>query len=296
MSVQARLKRYLLVLERVKHRPTFAELKEHLEDHGFSLSTRTLQRDIEQIRVELGLEILYDRPGNTYHLPDADDDRSTILPLLERAVLGELLGSHGGAIRAAAPYVVIERSGQLQGLHHWGPLLRAIRERREVVITYRRFQKEAEQVLRVRPYLLKEYRGRWYVLGLSDGYDRPISLGLDRMVGLQVTAKRINARDRENVERFYAPVIGVDSSPGKAERVVLRFTPLQGKYAKALPLHSSQQVLQDDAEAVVVALHVLTNFELKQELLGLGAAVNVLEPAWLAKEIREVHLAAAGRR
>lgn len=296
MSVQARLKRYLLVLERVKYRPTFAELKDHLEEHGFGLSTRTLQRDIEQIRVELGLEIQYDRPSNTYHLPDADDDRGTILPLLERAVLGELLGAGGGAIRAAAPHVVIERNGQLQGLHHWGALLRAIRERREVLITYRRFQKDAEQELRVRPYLLKEYRGRWYLLGLSDSYDRPISLGLDRMLALQVTAKRINARDREKVERFYAPVIGVDTSHGKAERVVLRFTPLQGKYVKALPLHPGQQVLQDDADAVVVALHVLPNFELKQELLGLGATVKVLEPAWLAKEIRDVHLDAAGRK
>jgi len=294
MSVQARLKRYLLVLERVKHRPTFAELRDHLEQHGFEVSVRTVQRDIEQIRVDLGLEIVYVRPSNTYHLPDGRDDRDAVLPLLERAVMGGLLGAKGGMIRAAAPHVRIEHHGRLQGLQHWGTLLRAIRERREVKVTYRRFQKEHDQVIAVRPYLLKEYRGRWYLLGLADGYKQPISLGLDRMQMLHVTARRFPAKDRARVEAFYEPVIGVDASPGKAERVVLRFTPLQGKYVKALPLHPSQLVLRDDAEGVVVALHVMPNYELRQELLGLGSTVQVLEPKWLARDIRAEHRKAAG--
>ena len=295
MSLQARLKRYLLVLERVKHAPTFAELRDHLKDHGFAVSVRTLQRDIEQIRVDLGLDIAYDRTTNTYLLPEADDGRDTVLPLLERAVLGGLLGAQGGTIRDAAPHVRLEHHGRLQGLRHWGVLLRAIRERREVKVTYRRFQKEQEQAIALRPYLLKEYRGRWYALGLADGYDKPISLGLDRMVALHVTARRFTATHRARVEAFYDPVIGVDATPGKAERIVLRFTPLQGKYVKALPLHPSQLVLQDDHQAVVVALHVMPNYELRQELLGLGSTVQVVEPKWLAAEIRAEHLKAAGK-
>jgi predicted DNA-binding transcriptional regulator YafY len=97
------------------------------------------------------------------------------------------------------------------------------------------------------------------------------------------------------VEAFYDPVIGVDATPGRAERIVLRFTPLQGKYVKALPLHPSQLVLQDDQHAVVVALHVMPNYELRQELLGLGSTVQVVEPKWLAAEIRAEHLKAAGK-
>lgn len=296
MSVQARLKRYLLVLERIQHRPTFAHLRRHLGDHGLQVSARTLQRDIEQIRVELGLEILYDRTNNCYHLPNGKDDRETVLSLLERAVMGGLLGAHGGLIRQAAPYVRIEHHGRLQGLQHWGPLLRAIRERREVKVSYRRFQTGKEKVIPMRPYLLKEYCGRWYALGLADGYDQPISLGLDRMLAVQVSSRRFAKTDHLRVEAFYEPVIGVDTSPGEAERIVLRFTPLQGKYAKALPLHPSQHVLSDDADGLVVSLHVMPNFELRQQLLGLGAAVQVLQPRWLAKEIRTEHKRAAELR
>jgi predicted DNA-binding transcriptional regulator YafY len=162
-----------------------------------------------------------------------------------------------------------------------------------VKVTYLRYQKKHDQVIPVRPYLLKEYRGRWYLLGLADGYKQPISLGLDRMRGIQVTGKRFPSEARARVETFYAPVIGVDATPGKAERVVLRFTALQGKYVKALPMHPSQLVLKDDADALVVSLHVMPNYELRQELLGLGATVKVLEPKWLAREIREEHRKAA---
>lgn len=294
MSFQGKLKRFLLILERTRTRPTFAELNDHLEQHGFTLSTRTLQRDIEQIRVELGLEILYDRPSNTYVLPDGADDRNSILPLLERAVLGDLLASDGMAIRSAAPYVCMEHNGMLQGLHHWSALLRAVRERRVVSVTYRRFQKEVDQVFELHPCLLKEYRGRWYVAGPAKGYERPISLGLDRIRSVVITDELFPATERVTVEHFYGPVIGVDASYGIAERVVLSFTPLQGQYVKALPLHTSQTVLQDDAVAFIVALYVVPNYELKQELLGFGASVRVLEPVWLAVEIRNEHLAAAG--
>jgi len=295
MSFQGKLKRYLLILERMAYRPTFAELKAHLEEQGFEISARTLQRDIEQVRIELGLEIAYDRNSNTYHLADGPDDRAAILPLLERAVLGELLAAAGGTIRQAAPHVVIECNGSLKGLHHWGSLLRAIRERREVVVSYQRFQTERVAQIRLRPVLLKEFRERWYVLGPAFTYDDPISLGLDRILGLRLTGTRFSAQLRDAVEAFYAPVIGVDSSPGKAERVVLRFTPLQGKYVKALPLHTSQRVVQDDAKGCVVELLVMTNYELRQELLGLGSAVEVLEPKALRTAIAAEHRKAALR-
>lgn len=292
MSFHGKLKRFLLILEQVKYAPTFARLQEHLEQHGFEMSSRTLQRDIEQIRVELGLEIGYDRTRNTYHLPSADG-RHSVLPLLERAVLGELLATSGSDLRSTADVVLMERNGALHGLQHWGALLRAIRERRWVEIAYQRFQKEAGSTFRMRPFLLKEYGGRWYVLGMADGYDNPISLGLDRITGLTVTQKRFAATERAAVEAYYTHVIGVDASAGKVERVVLRLTPVQGKYVKALPLHPTQKVVKEDRESTVIELLVHPNRELHNELLAMGDGVRVMEPASLVKAIAKAHKAAA---
>jgi predicted DNA-binding transcriptional regulator YafY len=293
MGFQSKLRRYLIILERARERPTLAELKAHLEGHGFKLSTRTLQRDIEQIRADLGLELVYDRPSNTYHLPEGSDDRAALLPLLERAVLGDLLGANGEAIRSTAPYVRMEHKGYLLGLRHWDVLLRAIRDRHEVLITYRHAVQVPNEVFRMRPCLLKEYRGRWFLLGTAKGYTHPIGLGLDRIAAVKLTTEHFPARERLNVELFYDPVIGMDTSAPQPIPVQLWFTALQGQYVKALPLHSSQRVVREDAEGVTVSLFVVPNFEFRRELLGFGPRVRILEPAWLATEIRHEHLSAA---
>jgi predicted DNA-binding transcriptional regulator YafY len=295
MSLSGKLKRYLDIIERVRHRPTFAELLDHLREQGHALSERTLQRDIEDVRTDLGVELIYDRPLNRYHLDESELQRSHVMPLLERAVLGEILGGDGGAIREASAHVVMERNGALQGLQHWGSLLRAINGRFRVSIGYCRFRSDEPHTFRMRPFFLKEYAGRWYVLGIAEGYKDPISLGLDRIQQVEVSNKRFAVKDRERVMDHYLHVIGVDASPGKVERVVLLFTPLQGRYVQTLPLHHSQQVLKDDKKGLLVELLVQPNYEFRQELLGMAESVKVLEPASLAKAIAKAHKAAAKR-
>lgn len=292
MSFQSKLKRYLLILEKMRSHPTFAQLAAHLHDHDLEVSERTVQRDIEQIRIDLGLEIMYDRNSNTYMLSDEDDEHERLLPLLERAVLGEMLGGDGHAIRDASPFVSMERRGTLQGLRHWAQLLRAIQERRWVKIEYKRYQVDIVKEHRLRPALLKEYHGRWYVIGLCEGKKDPVAFGLDRIQELHVMSKKF-ATLEVDVMDAYEYVIGVDRSAREPVRVTLRFTPEQGKYIKSLPLHSSQHIIRDDAKAVEVVLVVALNYELRQELLGMGDTVKVLEPASLAKEIKEKHMKAA---
>ncbi|MDQ3100857.1 MAG: WYL domain-containing protein [Bacteroidota bacterium] len=292
MSFQSKLKRYLLILEKLRSRPTFAQLAAHLGDHDLVVSERTVQRDMEQIRIDLGLEITYDRNSNTYMLSEEDDEHERLLPLLERAVLGEMLGGDGHAIRDASPFVSMERRGTLQGLRHWARLLRAIQERKWVKLEYKRYQVDIVKEHRLRPALLKEYHGRWYVIGLGESRKDPLAFGLDRIQSLQVMAKKFAILEVDVMDA-YESVIGVDRSTRDPVRVTLRFTPEQGKYVKSLPLHSSQHIVRDDAKALEVVLVVAINYELRQELLGMGDTVKVLEPASLAKEMKERHLKAS---
>ena len=66
MSQQGTIKRYYLIIEKVKGKtfPSFLEIKECLSQEGFQISDRTVQRDFEQIRLEFGVEISYNRLKN----------------------------------------------------------------------------------------------------------------------------------------------------------------------------------------------------------------------------------------
>lgn len=292
MSYRGKLKRYWLILERLQQAPSMAELVDHLNEHGFELSRRTVERDLEDLRDEFGVAATYDRPSNTYALPpEQDADMPGLMQLLERAQLLELV-QDGGGMGALNRYLHFEGLGLLRGIRHMPPLLRAIRMRREARITYRKFGDAQARVHRMRPHQLREFHGRWYVLGPTDKHERPIALGLDRMEQVEVTASRFKRTDND-LDALYEHSIGVDTSPGKPERVVLHFQPQQAPYVKALPMHASQQIMQEDANGLTLTLYVMVNFELQQIIMGHGTAVHVLEPAHLAKSMRKAHQDAA---
>ena len=57
MSRQGTIRRYTLIIEKINRNqyPSFTEIQDYLDDFGFSISKRTLERDIAAIRNEFGL-------------------------------------------------------------------------------------------------------------------------------------------------------------------------------------------------------------------------------------------------
>src|SRR5215831_6911377 len=70
MSAQGTIKRYQLILEKLRYNsyPSFEEIKNFLHDQGFEISKRTLQRDIDAIRNEFSVSILFDRGRKGYYI------------------------------------------------------------------------------------------------------------------------------------------------------------------------------------------------------------------------------------
>lgn len=293
MSHRGKLKRYLLILQRLQHGSSLIGLREHLLDHGFRMSTRTLQRDLNDLRDEFGVEVIYDRPANAYAIAeDLANDLPGLLQLLERGQMLELVQGDDHGIHELHRHVHFEGLGQLHGIHHLAPLLRAIRARRAVQVSYRKFHADRAKDYRLHPHLLKESQGRWYVLGPTTKHGHPIALGLDRIEQLDILDTRFTRKEHE-LDALYDHAIGVDTSPGKPERIVLRFNAMQAPYVKALPLHPSQQVEQDDKDGTTITLFVMANFELRQAIMAMGASVRVLEPKHLAQAVRQAHKDAA---
>ncbi len=293
MSYRGKIKRYLLILERLLRPAHLSELQSFLKKQGFDTSGRTLQRDIEDLRDEFGIEVPYDRSTNTYSVAGGHAELQGVMHLLERAQLLELVRD-GKSLKELRRYVRFEELGRLQGVHHLGPLLQAIRTRYKVKIAHRKFQGDQSKQHLIEPHLLKEYRGRWYVLSHSEKHAGPIALGLDRIEKLEITRTKF-IRKNDAVADFYEDVIGVDSSPAKPELIQLRFNPVQARYVKALPIHHSQQMASEDKDGVVFSIFVMANTELRQMLMGWGDLVQVLEPKHLADDIRDAHRNAAMR-
>lgn len=290
MSYRATLKRYLLILEKVSRSPSpsLQQLKETLNNHGLACSDRTIQRDLESIRNEFGIEISYDRTCRGYRIDDTNSlNQETFLRFLETAHLAELLGDNLNKSQSALSYVQFENTGALQGIHWLKDLLIAVYEHRKIVFTHENYQKETIKQVRLNPYLIKEYQSRWYVVGIPDGMTEFRTYGIDRISNLQVLHEKLRYRKADVPSAYFDQAIGVVYSGDPPEKVVLKFTPLQGKYVKALPWHPSQTILKEDETGLEIQLEVVINYELVRMILMHGNTVKVLHPKSLIKEIKK---------
>lgn len=139
----------------------------------------------------------------------------------------------------------------------------------------------------VRPYLLKEYLGRWYLACKFEHGKKMYSYALDRMTDLEISDKTFDASDVPDPEQFFSFSIGVSVSvDDEPEEIQLSILPEQIKYLKTLPLHKSQKIVSESKSEVIISLKVVVNFELVQKILMLGERAKVIKPASLVKEIK----------
>lgn len=298
MSKHGTIRRYALIIEKVRRKlhPSFRDIRDYLFDHGFEVSDRTLQRDIEQIRCEFGVEITYHRIHQGYYI---DQEKSpnfdNFLRFLELANTAELLTESLKESHNSLEYISFESQGDLRGCEYLKPLLFAVRNHRVVSFVYEKFKSSSPRRRMVEPYLLKEYQKRWYLVGISGSIKEFRIYGIDRIENLKVLDRTFSPDPGTDPRDLFLHTVGLTYTEGDPQFVELSFTPLQGKYVKSLPLHHSQEIIRDNADELRVKLFVNPNFEFRQRILMLGDAVKVIKPQGLANEIQAALNAALAR-
>lgn len=66
----------------------------------------------------------------------------------------------------------------------------------------------------------------------------------------------------------------------------MAFDKEQGNYIKALPLHSSQKIVKETDEELVISLYLVPTYDFEREILSYGSRVKVLEPQDLRDKIK----------
>ena len=209
------------------------------------------------------------------------DDRLRMAPDLDTAQLDSI--------------VQFESAPATRGSEHLQPLLQAIKG--DVVsLSYRKFKSEGAEALLVHPYLLKEYRNRWYVIAWNPDRSDYRTYGLDRMESVEEQDDGFALRRDFDADHFFKHSFGISKSTEAPQDVRVRCNQLEYEYlAKSQPVHPSQQLIRIDEDVYELQLHVLVTFELVHFLLGFGAAIEVIAPESLHQRMEAVHRAALDR-
>lgn len=209
------------------------------------------------------------------------DDMSDMIARLENNLYQRTTGGSAA--------VQFEDNRLLRGLEHIAPLYSAILAKRAILLEYQSFKSKKPSQGIYFPYLLKEYRNRWFLIVKPKRVDALVTLALDRILEFQeLPAESFQAYEGIDFDRHFSDLIGVTKSlKDRAHKVILQFDCANAPYVLTKPLHHSQQVLRHDDEGLIVRIDVVLNFELEREILGFGECVKVLSPHTLTSRIKK---------
>lgn len=309
---------------RNKHKryPTKQDLIDACNGLG-SISARTIDGDIYDMKFdeELGYfaPIEYDRKFRGYYYTDAQYSINN-LPLKQEDLYAlefacSLLKQFEGigpiqqfiqSVEKIEDYVNLrnvygnddflqlietEKSLSQKGNEYLSPLLLSIKEQQAVMMHYKGYGHTEVKTYELHPYVLKEYRNRWYVTGKLADKQRIQTFALERIrqliPGKQHFVRDVNFKPAE----FFHHAFGISLNDYVSKEILLSFHPGEAPYIKSQPLHQTQEIMVDSDQEFRIKLDVIPSYELKAQILSYGDRVKVLAP----DDLKQEHLATLTR-
>ena len=283
MSKRESISRYNIIIKKLRKYPaTFEEIHHELEleseihSYNFMVSKRTFQRDLNDIRSIYGIDIQYSRRRGKYYIDSNDQSpvSARILEAFDTLTALNIVDNLSDSIMFEAR--------KTSGSEYMYGLIHAVKNSQLVKIVYQKFTEESASIRELEPYALKEHMNRWYLMAVDRKDNRLKSFAFDRIHDLVPTNVRFSKNDDINVEEIYQDCFGIINPNGNpTEEVILSFTAHQGKYIKSLPLHHSQELIQETETEMVFKLNIVITEDFVMELLSHSNRVEVLQPEHL---------------
>jgi hypothetical protein len=173
-------------------------------------------------------------------------------------------------------------------------IIEAMRDHRVLQITHQSFGRKEPSIRTVKPYGLKQFRQRWYMVAQVKEHDNQVFVyALDRITNVERTGDSYKIPTNFNIEEYFANIYGVTipkRKPGeKPEKIVIKINDeYQANYLRTLQLHPTQENLGDNTFQFTLFLADDDDKgyteDFYRELRAYGPKLEVLEPEWLRKK------------
>lgn len=282
------LRRISLLLAYLKRNPykTKQDILDYFEDNDKGFNERTLYRLNETLARDFGIEIVFDYNNGGYFFDEENSSNpESFLSLLEILNTAELFSTNFKEKNNALSFVEFENKAAIEHIPNFKIVLDAIQLQLPITFRHNSFYHLKQEEYTLKPYFLKQYQNRWYVIGETEkGYR---TFGIDRIENITIGTKKFKAKTEEAKDKF-SQVIGLNYVDHKMEKIQLSFHISQKPYIVSLPLHHSQKEINTNNDKTFdIELRIHPNFEFRQQVLKYGSLVKAVEPKWLAEEIKE---------
>lgn len=240
-------------------------------------SRRTFNNHREAVEEVFGIRIECNRSTNRYFIggsEDVSDEYAENAWLINTFTVNNMLSL--GKERLSGRIAVEDIPS---GHRHLTTVLEAMTENIEIVISYCKYTSSEASEYTLRPYAVKEFAKRWYIIGHCVERDGLRVYGLDRILSMEVTARKFRMPRRFDVDELFATSFGIYIPEGPGQTIRFRTSPTEARYLRDLPVHSSQNETAADEEHVTFEIFVCPNKALIMEFCKYGSRLEVLSPA-----------------
>jgi predicted DNA-binding transcriptional regulator YafY len=175
------------------------------------------------------------------------------------------------------------------GIEWLETIYNAIVDKKTLTLEYKSFG-EKTSVRVISPYMLKEYRNKWYMIAYVHGLSKPdktLLHKLSRIVDIKDSSEPYEEDPTFNGDKYFKYTLGVFHKHSE-EPIDVKLK-LHGKSIIRLfsedKVHSTQDLIPISEEEAILEMRVYNSPELENFILGYGEGIEVMEPLSLRESI-----------
>lgn len=285
---------------------SLSEIADKWEDRFESdYSRRTFNNHRDAVYDVFGIHIGCNRSTNRYFIEysdDVSDENAETAWLINTFTVNSMLSL--GKERLSGRVSVEDIPS---GHRHLTSIMEAMTGNNEIVIGYRKYTKEETDIYTIRPYAVKEFAKRWYIIGYCIEREAMRVYGLDRIMDMEITGNTFRMPKSFDVDELFATSFGIYIPEEKGQTIIFRTSQTEANFLRDLPIHSSQKelVLKDVrrlfpetspiTEDVFFEIFVCPNNALIMEFCKHAGRLEVLSPASVRETVATELMKAASQ-
>ncbi len=288
------------------------------------VSYKTIQRDIDYMKYELGAPIEYDKVKRGFRYTDNTWFLKSVL-LSEGELFAMLVGSQAmtmyrgmpvakeleaifGKLAACLPdkltvspeliYSRFTFSGPPAKVIRedvWKGVVRGLMNQRELEIRYQSLHAQQPKTHAVQPCHLANLDGEWYLFAYDPKHKEIVQYSVGRIESVTVSERTFTLPATVNMGKLLADRFGRFIHSEKYKPIVVRllFDAKLAAYISEKTWHPGQTLKPRRGGAVELCLPVPAVRDVRPWIMSFGSKVKVLAPKSLAEAIRQEHYQAA---
>ena len=254
-------------------------------------SRRTFNNHRDAVEEVFGIRIECNRSTNRYYIDyseDVSDENAETAWLINTFTVNSML-SMGKQRLSGRVSVEDIPSGHL----FLTAIMEAMTDGVEIEIDYQKYSAESAESLTLRPYAVKEFAKRWYLIAYCVEREGLRVYGLDRVRKLNVSGKGFKMPKGFDVDELFATSFSIYLPEGKAEVIKYRVSEKEAQFLRDLPLHRSQEEVERKDGLVTFSIFACPDKNMIMEFCKFGSRIEVLSPAGVRESVASELLAAA---